>query len=247
MTQSPPPLPPEIAVTATDPARRSPIPYECAGRTGTLFWRTVWMVICRTGCMFSPDAFLPLPKRSRSFRRWAVFLAVLGLAGHMLCSAIVRTGMSAGLSDMALVMSIAAPAGFGVLYCVAFTLMMRVVHWLSVPAHAPRERQWQALVRSDYLSAPLVLFVTLLLTPLGFLLGEDAYRTVAIVGAGQTVVIGLYWLVVVLVGLQHLTGRSGGAMVWAGARLILAWLTILESLLALPLSAIIWVLVVGTW
>jgi len=206
------------------------------------------MVLRRTGRVFSPDEFLPLPRRSRSFRRWAVFLAMLGIFGYMLGVAIARMAWSDGGRDESserVLYGLLAAVGFAVLYYAACTLMMRVVQWLSVPASASRERQWQALVRGDYLSAPLVLFLTMLLTPLGFLMGEEAYRPALIVAGVQFFVILLYWLIVVLAGLKNLTGRSGRAMVWAGVKLVVAWLLILAAVMAMPLSVLMWVLLIG--
>jgi len=214
-----------------------------------LFWRTVWMVLRRTGRLLSTDAFLPLPQRSRSFRRWVIFLAVMGVGGGMFCAVSTMAGHSARLRDEspaeALLLPLVTVGVLTVLYYAAFVLMMRVVQWLSVPASAVRERQWQAMIRSDYLSAPLVLFLTLLLTSLGLLLGEDAHRPVLIVMAVQAGAIVLYWMVVTLVGLHNLTGRSGGAMVWAGVRLVVAWLIILATMTALPFSVLLWVAMIG--
>jgi len=134
-----------------------------------------------------------------------------------------------------------------VLFYLSLTMMMWVVQWLSVPKTASRERQWQALVRSNYLAAPLILHLALLvLAPMVFLLPETAKAYAIKLLSLLPGVIFLYWLAVVLAGLSNLTGRSGGAMVWAGAKLLLAWLIILAALAAMPLSVMMWVLMAGS-
>ncbi|MCL2700334.1 MAG: hypothetical protein FWE88_01420 [Phycisphaerae bacterium] len=247
MTQgTPPSVPPAISTPEVDPARRSPIPYECAGRTATLFWRTVWMVMCRTGCIFSPDTFSPQPKRSRSFRRWAVFMAVLGVGVGMFSVAGMKAATRSGGSDEAILVMFAIVAGSLFLHYGAFTLMMRVVQWLSVPPTASRQWQQQSLIRIDYLAAPLVLFLVLFPMPLCFVLDKQAYPIVMNVCGILVGMIWLYWLIVVLVGLKNLTGRSGGAMIGAGAKLILAWLVIGTTISTMPLTVMMWSLLVGS-
>ena len=47
-------------------------------------------------------------------------------------------------------------------------------------------------------------------------------------------------------GLQHLTARRGGSMVWASTKLLLAGAVIQAAITLLPLTLLMWLLMIGT-